>query len=72
MVARQFCRHNLFVANDILRRIQIIWCNRYSKLRFVDPSQLTGYKGEPLSPSEMQRRVFEQCQDARNILKKVG
>ncbi len=44
---------------------------RYSNLRFVNPSQLTAYKGEPLSPTEMQKRVFEQCDDARNILRKV-
>ncbi len=29
VTARQFCRHNLFVTNPILLRIQIIWVKRY-------------------------------------------
>ncbi len=71
VVARQFCRHNLFVTNPILLRMQVVWSRRYSHLRFVDPERLVGHRGEPLSPTVMQRRVFEQCDDARNILKKV-
>ena len=39
--------------------------------RFVNPSMLRTLKGEPLSPTEMQKRIFEQCEDARNALLKV-
>ena len=35
VVAKQFCRHNLFVTNPILLRIQIIWVKRWESCHIV-------------------------------------
>ena len=71
LIAGQFCRHNLFITNPILLRLQSIWTLRYSLLRFVNPSLLmitSSRSGDPLSPLDLQKRVFEQCAEARMIL----
>eukprot|EP00095_Tigriopus_kingsejongensis_P002576 maker-scaffold274_size229011-snap-gene-1.23 protein:Tk02576 transcript:maker-scaffold274_size229011-snap-gene-1.23-mRNA-1 annotation:"hypothetical protein LOTGIDRAFT_210054" len=70
LIAQQFCRHNLFVLHPIILRLRILWHRRYHSLRFVNTNLLRNSRGEPLSPMDLQRKVFEQCQDARNVLQK--
>ncbi|XP_059095302.1 dynein axonemal heavy chain 3-like [Tigriopus californicus] len=70
LIAQQFCRHNLFILNPIIQRLRVLWQKRYMPLRFVHPDLLRTSRGEPLSPTDLQKRVFEQCQDARNVLLK--
>ena len=71
-IAKQFCRHNLFITNPIILRIRVTWAKRYSELRFVQTQNLRGKGDNPLSPEEMQEKVLEQCKDAKDILLNVS
>lgn len=71
LVAKQYCRHNLFITNPIIQRIRVTWERRYRKQRFVDTQNLRGRSDNPLSPEEMQEKVFEQCRSAKDMLLNV-
>lgn len=71
IVAKQFCRHNLFVTNPLVVRLNRIWINRFRKLRFVNTSLLINQRGDPLNPVDAKDKIFEQCFVSRNTLLKV-
>ncbi len=64
------------MCHPVLVRLQKIWSKRYAKLRFVSPAYLLSGGaagiGKPLAPADFQKRVFEQCEDARAVLEKVS
>lgn len=68
LVSKQFCRHNLFITNQIIMRIRTTWEKRYRTLRFVNTGHLRSKSNNPLSPDEMQEKVEEQCMVAKDIL----
>lgn len=72
LVAKQYCRHNLFTTNPIILRIRMTWERRYRKLRFVDTQNLRGRMDNPLSPEEMQEKVMEQCKSTKDMLLNVS
>ena len=72
LVAKQFCRHNLFTTNPIIMRIRSTWEKRYRTLRFVNTAQLRGRQDNPLSPEEMKAKVLEQCKSAKDMLRNVS
>ena len=72
LVAKQFCRHNLFTTNPIIMRIRSTWEKRYRNLRFVNTCQLRGRQDNPLSPDEMKAKVLEQCRSAKDMLRNVS
>ena len=72
VIARQYCRHNLFTLNPVVVRVSHLWHRRYHELRFISPSLLRSASGDPLSPPDMRQRIFGQCDEARTILMKVG
>ncbi|CAB4069328.1 DNAH [Lepeophtheirus salmonis] len=71
IISKQYCRHNLFITNPIMQRIKVIWDLRYASLRFVQVHQLRNLKTmEPLSPKDMEEKILNQCDSARNTLMK--
>ena len=68
--SRQFCRHNLFSLNTVTIKLNDLWWRRYNNLRFVVPHRLRGVDGGPVSPEELEDRVFAQCEEARTVLLK--
>ena len=72
LVAKQFCRHNLFITNLIVQRIRSTWEKRYTDLRFVTPGQLRTRNDNPLPPQDMRTKVLEQCDQAKGILLNVS
>ena len=68
--SRQFCRHNLFSLNTVSIKLNDLWWRRYNNLRFVVPHRLRGVDGGPVSPEELEDRVFAQCEEARTVLLK--
>ena len=72
ILSQQFCRHNLFITNDIIIRIRSTWEKRYAGLRFIDIKHLRSRMGDPLTPDEMQRRVLEQCKQTKETLTDVS
>ena len=68
--AKQFCRHNLFSLNTVMVKLNDLWWRRYNNLRFVVPNRLRGVDGGPVSPQDLEDRVFTQCEEARTVLLK--
>ena len=66
----QFCRHHLFSLNTVMIKLNDLWWRRYNSLRFVVPHRLRGVDGGPVSPEELEDRVFAQCEEARTVLLK--
>ena len=71
LVAKQYCRHNLFTTNPIIVRIRLTWERRYRQLRFVETVNLRAKGDNPISPEEMKEKTMELCRNAKDLLLNV-
>ncbi|KAK3717325.1 hypothetical protein QZH41_011557, partial [Actinostola sp. cb2023] len=59
---------NLFITNPVMMGIQNLWYDRFCSARFVYGKELHA-AGLPVTPSEFEARVKEQCAKTRDFLK---
>lgn len=67
---KEFNSRNLFTTNQVMTEIQNLWCDRFSKVRFVDGKKLFA-SGLPVVPNEFESMVKKQCAKTREFLRKT-
>lgn len=68
--AKEYCAKNVFTTNPVMMKIQNLWYDRFSDVRFVYGKELLE-SGLPVTPEVFESRVKEQCSKTREFLKKT-
>ncbi|KAL8573170.1 Dynein heavy chain 3, axonemal [Nucella lapillus] len=64
-----FSENHLFITNPVMLKLQDIWFNEFSHLRFVNLKELLA-ADLPLLPTEFESLVKKQCWEAHEYLRK--
>nr|XP_026696681.1 dynein heavy chain 3, axonemal [Ciona intestinalis] len=65
--AREFCKRSLFTVNPLMQKLQDLWFDKFSSLRFVNTEELLN-SDLPLHPSDFEDLVGKQCEQTRDVL----
>ncbi|XP_057653134.1 dynein axonemal heavy chain 3 [Diorhabda carinulata] len=67
-ISTQLMEKHYYNGNMIIRKIRDLWWDRYDNMLIVPQERLLNADGKSLAPDELEQRVTDICEGARNVI----